>query len=88
MALPPGDPNRKVRLTEYIMDPTNGRGQMVSRNYNREGNPFVVFCSHKDCEHFHERPTALPHWSEDCKEFLGVYRCPACNHPVIRPPLD
>ena len=82
------DPNHKVNLTHYILDPTNGPGQMVSRAYNREGNPFVVFCSHPDCEHFVDRPAALPHWSEDCKENLGVLRCPVCGHPVVRPPKD
>jgi len=74
-----------VRLTEYIIEPTNGLGQMVSRPYNRQGNPFVVFCSNADCEHHVEGEFALPHWSEDCSEHLGVLRCPRCQAPVIRP---
>ena len=82
------DPNRKVRLVHHIIEPTNGPGQLVSRPYNREGNPFIVFCSHKDCEHYWERPLALPFWSEDCRENLGVLRCLVCGHPVIRQPRD
>lgn len=80
--------NKKVRLTHYILDPMNGPGQMCNRQYNKEGNPFVVFCSNFNCEHYHERPTALPHWSEDCHEDLGVLRCPKCKAPVVRPSPD
>lgn len=84
----PPDPERKVKLTEYIIDPTNGPGQMVSRPFNLEGNPFVVFCSDIECEHNIERPGAIPFWSEDCKEYLGVLRCPKCGKPVVRPPRE
>lgn len=76
---------KKVRLTHYEVDPVNGPGQMVTRPYNLAGNPFAVFCSNKECEHFIDRPSALPWWSEDCSEYLGVLRCPACGSPVIRP---
>jgi len=84
----PHNPDKKFRVTHYIMDPMNGPGQMCNRQYNREGNPFVVFCSNEECEHFGDRPTAIPHWSEDCQEFLGVLRCPVCKSPVVRPTLD
>lgn len=76
---------RKVRLTHYEMDPTNGPGQMVTRPYNLKGDPFVVFCSNSDCSHFYEAEGAFPFWSEDCSELLGVLRCPTCKAPVIRP---
>lgn len=77
--------DKKVKLTHYEVDPVNGPGQMVSRPHNLAGNPFVVFCSDKDCEHYWDRPSAIPHWSEDCGEELGVLRCPACGRPVVRP---
>ncbi|MBN9416789.1 hypothetical protein ABS71_19520 [bacterium SCN 62-11] len=76
---------RKVRVTHYEIDPTNGPGQMVTRPYNRQGDPFVVFCSSETCSHFIDGEHAFPHWSEDCGELLGVLRCPACNAPVLRP---
>ncbi|MGE0492444.1 MAG: hypothetical protein AB7S38_24735 [Vulcanimicrobiota bacterium] len=76
---------RKVRLTHYEVDPVNGPGQMVTRPYNLSGNPFAVFCSSSECEHYFDRPAALPHWSEDCQEYLGVLRCPACGEPVVKP---
>jgi hypothetical protein len=79
------DPERKVRVTHYEMEPTNGPGQMVSRPYNLKGDPFVVFCSSQACAHFYEAEFAFPHWSEDCSELLGVLRCPACKAPVVRP---
>jgi len=79
---------KKYRLTHYEVDPVNGPGQMVTRKYNLNGNPFPVFCNNKECEHFVDRPTAIPHWSEDCQEYLGVLRCPVCESPVIRPPKD
>lgn len=76
---------RKVRVTHYEIDPTNGPGQYVSRPYNLKGDPFVVFCSSEACPHFYEAEFAIPHWSEDCSELLGVLRCPHCKSPVIRP---
>lgn len=76
---------RKVRLTHYEVDPVNGPGQMVTRPYNLSGNPFAVFCSNSECDHYFDRPAALPHWSEDCQEYLGVLRCPACGEPVVKP---
>lgn len=79
---------RKVRLTEYLLDPMNGPGQLVNRQFNKEGNPFVVFCTNEECEHYTERPMAIPHWSEDCPEDLGLLRCPACKAPVRRPGRD
>ena len=79
---------KKMRFTHYMLDPTNGPGQMVTRAHNRDGNPFAVFCSNKDCEHYIEREAALPHWSEDCSENLGVLRCPACRSPVLRPKAE
>lgn len=79
---------RMVRVTHYERDPVNGLGQYVTRPVNLQGNPFVVFCTDKECEHFFERVGALPHWSDECSEFLGVLRCPACGKPVIRPPRD
>lgn len=77
---------KMFRVTHYERDPVNGPGQYVTRHHNLEGNPFVVFCMNAECEHYHERPGALPHWSEDCREHLGVLRCPACQSPVTRPP--
>lgn len=79
---------KKVRVTHYERDPVNGPGQYVTRPYNLEGNPFAVFCTNAECEHFGGRPGALPHWSEDCQEFLGVLRCPVCQSPVVRPSRD
>lgn len=79
---------KKFRITHYERDPVNGLGQYVTRQQNLQGNPFVVFCTSSDCEHYHERPAALPHWSDECEEYLGVLRCPACNAPVIRPPRE
>jgi hypothetical protein len=77
--------DKKMKFTHYMLDPTNGPGQMVSRPYNHDGNPFAVFCSNKDCENFIDRDGALPHWSEDCSEYLGVLRCPTCKAPVLKP---
>jgi len=79
------DPDRLVRVTHYEIDPTNGPGQMVTRPYNLNGDPFVVFCSSSQCAHYVEGEFAFPHWSEDCAEWLGVLRCPACKAPVVRP---
>ena len=79
------DPEKKYRVTEYVLEPTNGLGQYVTRPYNLMGEPFVVFCSSPTCEHFYEAEFAFPHWSEDCSERLGVLRCPGCGAPVIRP---
>jgi hypothetical protein len=76
---------RKVRVTHYEVDPTNGPGQMVTRPFNFQGDPFVVFCSNETCPHYYEAEFAFPHWSEDCPEALGVLRCPNCRAPVIRP---
>lgn len=76
---------RMVRLTHYEIDPTNGPGQLVTRPYNRNGDPFVVFCTNEQCAHHFEAEHAFPHWSEDCSELLGVLRCPACQAPVMRP---
>ena len=76
---------RKYRVTHYEIDPTNGPGQMVTRPLNKQGEPFVVFCSNENCAHFIDGEHAFPHWSEDCRELLGVYRCPVCNSPVLRP---
>lgn len=77
--------DRKVRLTHYELDPTNGPGQMVTRPLNRKGDPFVVFCSNENCSHYIDGQYAFPHWSEDCSELLGVLRCPQCKAPVLRP---
>lgn len=79
------DPERLVRVTHYEVGPMNGPGQMVTRPYNSNGDPFVVFCSSADCSHYIEGEMAFPHWSEDCGELLGVLRCPACTAPVLRP---
>ena len=79
---------KMYRIRHFERDPVNGLGQMVTRQYNLAGNPFPVFCTNKECEHYFDRPTALPHWSEDCQEHLGVLRCPVCERPVIRPPKD
>ncbi len=77
--------DRLVKVTHYERDPVNGPGQMVTRPYNLKGEPFIVFCSNNECEHYWDRPGAIPHWSEDCKEYLGVLRCPACGRPVVKP---
>ena len=77
---------KMFRVTHYERDPVNGPGQYVTRALNLEGNPFVVFCMDAECEHYHERPTAIPHWSDECPENLGVFRCPSCGAPVTRPP--
>lgn len=77
-----------VRVTHYERDPANGLGQYVTLPTNLQGNPFVVFCTNKECEHFVGREGSLPHWSDECPEFLGVLRCPVCEVPVIRPPRD
>ena len=79
---------KMFRVTHYERDPVNGPGQYVTRPENLEGNPFAVFCMNKDCEHFYDRPTALPHWSDECEEYLGVLRCPKCKTPVCKPPRD
>ena len=79
------DPDRKVRMTHYEVDPTNGAGQLVTRAHNLKGDPFVVFCSNEQCAHHLDAEYAFPHWSEDCSELLGVLRCPACRAPVMRP---
>lgn len=77
--------DRMVRMTHYERDPVNGPGQLVTRSLNLAGNPFVVFCSGSSCPHYWDRLGSIPHWSEDCKEHLGVLRCPACDKPVVRP---
>ncbi len=79
------NPDRLVRMTHYEIDPRNGPGQMVTRPLNAQGDPFVVFCSSEHCPHFIDGEHAFPHWSEDCRELLGVLRCPQCNAPVLRP---
>ena len=79
---------KKYRITHYERDPVNGPGQYVTRPLNLAGNPFAVFCTSKECEHYFDRPGAIPHWSEDCSEELGVLRCPDCGKPVVKPPRD
>lgn len=79
------DPDRKVVVRHFERDPVNGPGMMVTRPLNLLGNPFVVFCSNKECETFIDNPYAIPFWSEDCKEDLGVLRCPNCQSPVLKP---
>ncbi|MBI3927237.1 MAG: hypothetical protein HY319_16995 [Armatimonadetes bacterium] len=74
-----------VRVTHYERDPVNGPGQMVTESARRLGRSFVVFCSNQDCEHYWDRPSAIPHWTDDCPELLGVLRCPVCRSPVVRP---
>ena len=49
-------------------------GEYLTRKHDLAGNPFVVFCTHPDCPHWLEGVSALPHWSEDCPENLGVRR--------------
>ncbi len=63
-------------------------GEYLTRRYDLAGNPFAVFCTHPDCPHWLEGVSALPHWSEDCPENLGVLRCPECGAPVVRPPRN
>ncbi|MCR5661303.1 MAG: hypothetical protein K6G50_04120 [bacterium] len=60
-------------------------GKYITRRYNLAGNPFVVFCTNEFCPHWINAEGALPHWSEDCPENLGVLRCPECGAPVVRP---
>ena len=60
-------------------------GQYLTRHHDLAGNPFVVFCTNEHCMHYLEGESALPHWSEDCPENLGVLRCPECGAPVVRP---
>lgn len=60
-------------------------GKYVTRRLNLAGNPFVVFCTNEHCLHYIEGEGAIPHWSEDCPEKLGVLRCPECGAPVVRP---
>ena len=79
---------KKYRVTHYERDPVNGPGQYVTRPLNLKGNPFVVFCMDKHCDHCHLNPQAIPFWSDECKEYLGVLRCPACEKPVCKPPRD
>ena len=79
---------KKVRVTHYHRDPVNGPGQMVTRPYNLSGDPFVVFCSSESCPHYIEAEGALPWWSEDLTEYLGVLRCRKCNAPVLKPHTD
>ena len=79
---------KKVRITHYHQDPTNGPGQMVTRPYNLAGDPFVVFCTNKDCSHYIEADGAIPWWSEDLSDHLGVLRCRKCQAPVVRPRTD
>ena len=79
-------PKKQLVLREYEI-PAGGipSGKYVTRKYNLRGHPFVVFCTNEHCSHYIEAPMALPHWSEDCPENLGVLRCPECGAPVVRP---
>lgn len=82
------DPDKKVTLRHYEIDPMNGPGQMVTETYAQSHEPFVVFCSSEHCQHSIENVSAIPFWTEDCKEHLGVLRCPECGSPVVRPRRD
>ena len=79
-------PKKELVLREYMI-PQGGvpSGKYVTRKYNLAGHPFVVFCSNENCAHFIDGEMALPHWSEDCPEKLGVLRCPECGAPVVHP---
>ncbi|MCA9792784.1 MAG: hypothetical protein KC910_13350 [Candidatus Eremiobacteraeota bacterium] len=74
-------------ITHYEYDQVNGRGQFVTRTHNEAGNPFVVFCTNELCAHYYERPSAFPHWSEDCLLLPGsrYLLCPVCQTKVVRP---
>ena len=80
------EPKKQLVLREYMI-PQGGipSGKYVTKKYNLAGHPFVVFCTNSECFHYIEREGALPHWSEDCPEKLGVLRCPECGAPVVRP---
>ncbi len=74
-------------ITHYHYDEVNGPGQLVTRHHNQKGNPFVVFCTNSECEHYIDDLKAFPHWSEDCRAVAGsrFLRCPVCLENVIRP---
>lgn len=78
-------------LRTYERQELSGSGipadKYITRTHNLAGHPFVVFCTNSECMHFIDGEGALPHWSEDCPERLGVLRCPACGAPVVRPHL-
>ena len=59
---------------------------IIKDKYDRDGNPFGVFCSNADCPlHQDNKSHPDPLWSEDCPEKNGVLVCPHCGFPVTRP---
>ncbi|MEW6279027.1 MAG: hypothetical protein AB1758_10415 [Candidatus Eremiobacterota bacterium] len=83
----PDKPRKELVLRSY--EKQRGRlpvpGEFITAELYK-GVHFVVFCSQPDCLHYHDREGALPFWSEDCPEHLGVMRCPECGAPAVRPP--